>query len=188
MFEGRLPAALAERAPKIAESADGRQVWRYEDREYPNIGLNAVVGRPLEEWSMDAARFDEMRRGCWDIKARIADMRGDLGVAELSVADRRILGLGSIPADVMARAHRSTTQVIRAHRRRPTSADHQDPATARRGNRMDRGRAIRHPHRLHAVTAVVADAEFVQRGGGRAGKPVGVRGRGPRCCRGDYGH
>jgi hypothetical protein len=23
---------------------DGRQVWRYEDREYPNIGLNAVIG------------------------------------------------------------------------------------------------------------------------------------------------
>jgi len=74
MFDGRLPKALAERAPKIVETADGRQVWRYEDREYPNIGLNAVVGRPKEEWSMEAARFDEMRRGCWDIEARIADM------------------------------------------------------------------------------------------------------------------
>ncbi|EUA65614.1 amidohydrolase 2 domain protein [Mycobacterium xenopi 4042] len=38
------------------------------------MGLNAVVGRPPEEWSMEPARFDEMRRGCWDIKARIADM------------------------------------------------------------------------------------------------------------------
>ena len=49
-------------------------MWRYEDREYPNIGLNAVIGRPKEEWSMEPARFDEMRRGCWDIDARIADM------------------------------------------------------------------------------------------------------------------
>ena len=48
MFDGRLPAALAERAPKIVET-DGHQVWRYEDREYPNIGLNAVIGRPREE-------------------------------------------------------------------------------------------------------------------------------------------
>ncbi|HEY1439548.1 MAG TPA: hypothetical protein VGF65_01605, partial [Mycobacterium sp.] len=32
------------------------------------------IGRPHEEWSMEAARFDEMRRGCWDIDARIADM------------------------------------------------------------------------------------------------------------------
>jgi Amidohydrolase len=74
MFVGRLPSALARRAPKVVETDDGRQVWRYEDREYPNIGLNAVIGRPHEEWSMDAARFDEMRRGCWDIDARIADM------------------------------------------------------------------------------------------------------------------
>ena len=71
MFDGRLPAALADRAPRIVET-DSRQVWRYEDREYPNIGLNAVIGRPKEEWSMEAARFDEMRRGCWDIDARIA--------------------------------------------------------------------------------------------------------------------
>jgi predicted TIM-barrel fold metal-dependent hydrolase len=74
MFVGRLPAALADRAPKVVETDDGRQVWRYEGREYPNIGLNAVIGRPREEWSMEAARFDEMRRGCWDIDARISDM------------------------------------------------------------------------------------------------------------------
>ena len=74
MFEGRLPNALADRAPKIVESEDGTQMWHYEGRSYPNIGLNAVIGRPKEEWSMEAARFDEMRRGCWDIDARIADM------------------------------------------------------------------------------------------------------------------
>ena len=74
MFDGRLPAALADRAPDDRRADDGSQVWRYEDREYPNIGLNAVIGRPKEEWSMEPARFDEMRRGCWDIDARIADM------------------------------------------------------------------------------------------------------------------
>ena len=45
---------------------------------------------------MEPARFDEMRRGCWDIDARIADMdlAGICGVAELPVADRRVLGHG----------------------------------------------------------------------------------------------
>jgi predicted TIM-barrel fold metal-dependent hydrolase len=52
----------------------GRQAWEYEGNLYPNIGLNAVVGRPKDEWSMDPANFDEMRKGCWDIDARIADM------------------------------------------------------------------------------------------------------------------
>ena len=68
-----MPAALADRAPRIVE--EGRaQYWLYEDRRYPNIGLNAVVGRPKESWSMDPSRFDEMRPGCFDIHARIADM------------------------------------------------------------------------------------------------------------------
>ena len=74
LFEGRVPVALADRAPRIVTSDDGRQMWVYEGRAYPNIGLNAVVGRPRDEWSMDAANFDEMRRGCWDIHARIEDM------------------------------------------------------------------------------------------------------------------
>jgi predicted TIM-barrel fold metal-dependent hydrolase len=46
----------------------------FEGNLYPNIGLNAVIGRPKEEWSMDPARFDEMRPGCFDIRARVGDM------------------------------------------------------------------------------------------------------------------
>ena len=74
LFDGRMPAKFADAAPKVIEFDDGRQAWTYEDGLYPNVGLNAVVGRPKDEWSMDPARFDEMRRGCWDIEARIADM------------------------------------------------------------------------------------------------------------------
>ena len=74
LFEGRMPAALASRAPAIVDLENGRQAWEYEGSLYPNIGLNAVVGRPREEWSMEPANFDEMRRGCWDIHARIDDM------------------------------------------------------------------------------------------------------------------
>jgi predicted TIM-barrel fold metal-dependent hydrolase len=74
LFEGRLPARLAERAPRIVENEDGTQYWLYEGRSYPNVGLNAVVGRARETWSMDPSRFDEMRAGCYDIHARVADM------------------------------------------------------------------------------------------------------------------
>ena len=74
LFEGRMPAALADRAPRIVTGDDGRQAWVYEGGSYPNIGLNAVIGRPRDEWSMDPANFDEMRRGCWDIDARVEDM------------------------------------------------------------------------------------------------------------------
>lgn len=74
LFEGRMPAKFAESAPRITESADGTQQWVYEGRSYPNIGLNAVAGRSRDSWSMEPSRFDEMRKGCYDIEARVADM------------------------------------------------------------------------------------------------------------------
>jgi len=74
LFIGRVPAALAERAPRVIENDAGVQYWHFEGRTYPNIGLNAVAGRARDTWSMDPSRFDEMRPGCFDIHARIADM------------------------------------------------------------------------------------------------------------------
>src|SRR6476659_8776213 len=74
LFEGRVPAALADRAPKVVTLEGGRESWVYEDSFYPQVGLNAVAGRPKAEWSMEPARFDEMRAGCYDIEARVRDM------------------------------------------------------------------------------------------------------------------
>ena len=74
LFEGRIPADLVARAPRVVDGPGGTQLWEFDANLYPNVGLNAVVGRPAEEWSMEPARFDEMRRGCWDIEARIKDM------------------------------------------------------------------------------------------------------------------
>ena len=74
MFEGRLPAADADRAPRVIERPDGREMWLFEGVEIPNFGLNAVSGRPQEEYGIEPTRFDEIRRGCWDVDARIDDM------------------------------------------------------------------------------------------------------------------
>jgi predicted TIM-barrel fold metal-dependent hydrolase len=74
LFVGRMPSVLADRAPRVVERENGDEYWLFEGREYPNVGLNAVVGRSREEWSMEPARFDEMRPGCFDIDARVADM------------------------------------------------------------------------------------------------------------------
>ncbi|HMG45478.1 MAG TPA: amidohydrolase family protein [Acidimicrobiales bacterium] len=73
-FEGRVPARLADRAPRVVEKDDGREVWLYDGVELPNVGFNAVVGRPVSEYGFEPARFDEMRRGAWDIHQRVADM------------------------------------------------------------------------------------------------------------------
>ena len=49
----------------------GIDVWAFMGQELPNIGLNAVAGRPPEEYAMDPTSFDDMRSGCYDIHDRV---------------------------------------------------------------------------------------------------------------------
>jgi predicted TIM-barrel fold metal-dependent hydrolase len=72
-FEGRLPSRHSDRAPRI-EEVGGAHVWVFEGQQYLNIGVNAVAGRPVHEYSLEPTRFEHMRRGAWDIDARVADM------------------------------------------------------------------------------------------------------------------
>jgi predicted TIM-barrel fold metal-dependent hydrolase len=70
----RLPAKYAEVAPHVVEVSGGRQMWKYEDRMLPTIGLNAVAGKDPKDFGMDPVRFDEMLPGCYDVAARVRDM------------------------------------------------------------------------------------------------------------------
>ncbi len=72
-FEGRMPAKFAEQTPRVVDK-DGADVWIYDGKELPNVGFNAVVGRPIDEWGFEPARFTDMRRGSWDIHHRVKDM------------------------------------------------------------------------------------------------------------------
>ena len=74
MFEGRLPKAMADRAPHIVDTADGREIWTFEDIEYSQVGMNAMAGRRPETVHFEPSRFSDMRPGCYDIDARIKDM------------------------------------------------------------------------------------------------------------------
>ena len=58
-------------------------MWLFEGVEIPNFGLNAVSGRPQEEYGIEPTRFDEIRRGCWDVDARIDDMNAGGVLASL---------------------------------------------------------------------------------------------------------
>lgn len=74
LFEGRMPAKFAARAPKVITTDDGSELWEVDGQRHPNVGFNALVGRPVSEYSMEPTRFEDMRRGAWDIHARIHDM------------------------------------------------------------------------------------------------------------------
>jgi predicted TIM-barrel fold metal-dependent hydrolase len=74
VFDGRLPSRLQDQAPKVVRKRDGSDVWLFNGAKIPNIGLNAVAGRPKEEYGIEPTAFDEMRPGCYDVDQRIKDM------------------------------------------------------------------------------------------------------------------
>ncbi len=74
LFDGRMPAKYADRAPRVVRNERGDDVWVFEGQDVPNMGLNAVAGRPKEEYGIDPTSFEEMRPGCFDVHERVKDM------------------------------------------------------------------------------------------------------------------
>ncbi|HVX18834.1 MAG TPA: amidohydrolase family protein [Acidimicrobiales bacterium] len=70
----RLASRYQEAGPRIKELDGGAQVWLFEDKMMPNIGLNAVAGKDPKDFGLDPVRFDEMLPGCYEPNARLADM------------------------------------------------------------------------------------------------------------------
>ncbi|MGY3554778.1 amidohydrolase family protein [Williamsia sp. R60] len=82
LWQDRLAPKFLEQGPRIIEKVmvEGNkpaQVWQWEGRVYPYIGLNAVAGKKPEEFGAEPVRYDDMLPGCYDPKARLADMDVD---------------------------------------------------------------------------------------------------------------
>ncbi|MCW2621198.1 MAG: amidohydrolase, partial [Frankiales bacterium] len=70
----RLPAKYADVAPRIERDERGADWWIYEGEQAGNFALNAVAGKPKQDFGMDPRSYDDMLVGCYDIKQRLADM------------------------------------------------------------------------------------------------------------------
>jgi predicted TIM-barrel fold metal-dependent hydrolase len=77
LFAGRLPKKYEDLAPRVVTKDDGTDMWVYEGNELPNIGLNAVAGRPPDEYGIEPTRFSELREGCFNIHERVRDMNAN---------------------------------------------------------------------------------------------------------------
>ncbi len=77
LFDGRVPAKYQDLAPKLVRKEDGTDVWVFDGNEIPNIGLNAVVGRPPDEYGIEPTSLEDMRPGCFDMHERVRDMNAN---------------------------------------------------------------------------------------------------------------
>src|SRR5690349_12518278 len=93
VWQDRLPAKYKDIGPRVKRAPMGEMTfvggkfsyapgtegpdcdwWHYEDKAIPQTRLSAAVGFDRDEVKITAITYDEMRDGCYDPKARIADM------------------------------------------------------------------------------------------------------------------
>jgi predicted TIM-barrel fold metal-dependent hydrolase len=74
LFDNQVSGELLASAPKLRSDKAGKNYWIYQGYIRPSVGLNAVVGRPFEEYGMEPTALEQLRKGCYDVHARIDDM------------------------------------------------------------------------------------------------------------------
>jgi len=80
MFDKHLSGDDLATAPQFGTDENGKSFWTYQGMFMPSVGLNAVVGRPMEEYGMEPNSLEEMRKGVYNVDARIDDMNAN-GIA-----------------------------------------------------------------------------------------------------------
>ena len=77
VFDRHLPAAYKSKAPRVVHKPDGSDVWVWQGEQIPNVALNAVVGRPPEEYGLEPTSFSQLRPGTYDVHERVRDMNAN---------------------------------------------------------------------------------------------------------------
>jgi predicted TIM-barrel fold metal-dependent hydrolase len=77
MFDAHIPERYRDRAPRVLTDDDGSEYWLFEGERAAYMGLNAVAGCPPEEYGLNPTRYDQMRKGCYDVDERVRDMNAN---------------------------------------------------------------------------------------------------------------
>ena len=97
LFDGRVPKRFAGRFPENVKGAAGEDVWLFEGKPIPNVALNAVAGRRPEEYGFEPTAYSQLRKGCYDVDARVDDMNANGVLASLNFPS--FVGLGGMLLD-----------------------------------------------------------------------------------------
>jgi len=88
MYDKHLKGDAYAKAPKFLSNAAGTNYWQYQGQIWPSIGLNAVAGRPREEYGMEPTSLDQLRKGVYNADARIDDMNAGGIAASLNFGSK----------------------------------------------------------------------------------------------------
>jgi predicted TIM-barrel fold metal-dependent hydrolase len=93
MWERWLPAQFRERAPRVVEHAQGGDAWLMDPAKPPEpLGLTVSLGKGYEGMKWFGYRYEDIRPGCYDPRARLADMDYDGVDAQVIFSDNRTMG------------------------------------------------------------------------------------------------
>jgi len=74
VFDRHLSGEALATAPKLRIKQNGSNYWDYQGKKIQSVALNAVVGRPREEYGFEPTSLEQLRAGCYDVHARVGDM------------------------------------------------------------------------------------------------------------------
>src|SRR5690242_4987062 len=74
MFVNHLPKKYQDDAPQLVHREHGSDVSKCREAVIPGGALNAVGGRPKEEYGLEAQGLDQIRPGCYGVGERVKDM------------------------------------------------------------------------------------------------------------------
>src|SRR5260370_37820534 len=77
MFAKHIAPRFRDRAPVVKRGNGGAHHWQIEGQKAPGLGLNAVAGRPKEEYGFEPASYEHVRAGGYELKRRIKDMNSN---------------------------------------------------------------------------------------------------------------
>jgi predicted TIM-barrel fold metal-dependent hydrolase len=96
-FVDHLPDEFRDRAPRILRGADGGDGWSFDGKPPANtFGLNAVAGRPFEDYKMSGLKLSDILPGNYDGAAHLKDMDVD-GVDAATIYPMASLTAYTIP-------------------------------------------------------------------------------------------
>jgi predicted TIM-barrel fold metal-dependent hydrolase len=87
LWQDRLPQTYRAIGPRVVELDDGSEAWVFEDKLVQTVRGNTRTKPGFDDDPLGVARFSEMRPGCYEPRARLADMDEDGVWAQVNFPD-----------------------------------------------------------------------------------------------------